>query len=78
MSRKFSVEQIEINGYYFPKREGLYWHSGEFWFNENQLKKVNNNGSLSVLLHGSKIGIKKLRKQARKCKIKLEKFKMPF
>jgi hypothetical protein len=78
MSRKFSVEEIEIDGYYFLSHEGLYWHSGEFWHNDIQLKKVNNNGSLSILLHGSKIGIKKLRKQARKCKIKLEKFKMPF
>ena len=78
MSRKFSVEEIEIDGYYFINHEGLYWHSGEFWFNEEKLKKVNNNGSLSIMLHGSKLGVKKLRKQARKCKIKLEKFKMPF
>lgn len=74
----FSVEEIEIDGYYFINHEGLYWHSGDFWFNEEKLKKVNNNGSLSVLLHNSKIGVKKLRRGARKCKIKLQKFKQPF
>lgn len=73
----FSVEEIEIVGYYFINYEGLYWHSGDFWFNGKKLKKVNNNGSLSILLHGSKIGVKKLRGQARKCKIKLQKFN-PF
>ncbi len=75
---KFRLKDIEIDGYYFTGHEGLYWHGNEFWFNERKLKKVNNNGSLSILLHGSKIGVKKLRKQARKCKIKLLKEEPPF
>lgn len=78
MSRKFSLEAIEIDGYYFINHEGLLWHSGQFWHNEKQLKKVYNNGSLSIMLYNSKIGIKKLRTQARKCKIKIEKNKCPF
>lgn len=57
MSKKFSVEEIVIDGYYFINHEGLYWHSGQFWYNEEQLKKVNNNGSLSILLHSSKLGV---------------------
>jgi len=55
MSRKFRLEEIEIDGYYFLAHEGLYWHSGHFWYNEHQLKVVYNNGSQSVLLHGSKL-----------------------
>lgn len=78
MNKKLRLQDIEIDGYYFIGYEGLYWHSGEFWFNEMQLKKVNNNGSLSIILHGSKLGVKKLRKQARKCKIKLLKQQLPF
>ena len=78
MSKKFSLDEVEIDGYYFLNQEGLYWHSGNFWYNETELKKVSNNGSLSILLHGSKIGVKKLRSQARKCKIKLNKYHCPF
>jgi hypothetical protein len=78
MSRKFRLQDVEVEGYYFPQHEGLLWHSGEFWFNEEQVKKVCNNGSISLLICGSKIGLKKLRKQARKCKIKLLKEKLPF
>jgi len=75
---KFRLRDIETQGYYFINHPGLYWHSGVFWFNETQLKKVYNNGSLSILLHGSKIGLKKLRKQARPCTIKLYKEILPF
>lgn len=78
MNRKFRLQDIETDGYYFTDHPCLYWHSGEFWFNETQLKKVYNNGSLSVLLHQSKLSIKKLRKQARKCRIKLLKETLPF
>jgi len=51
-----------IDGYYFPAINGLFWHSGKFWFNEIEVKQVNNNGSLSILLYGnSKKSVKKLR-----------------
>lgn len=79
MNQKYRLKDIETDGYYFPQYEGLYWHSGKFWFNETEVKKVYNNGSLSLLLYGkSKISIKKLRKQAHKCKIKLLKERLPF
>ena len=44
MKDKFRLKDIEIEGYYFPNHEGLYWHSGKFWFNEIECKKVSNNG----------------------------------
>jgi len=79
MSHKFRLQDIEITGYYFPGYEGLYWHSGKFWFNEKEVKQVFNNGSLSILLYGSiKKSIKQLRKLAQPCKIKLIKYKCPF
>lgn len=79
MSNKFRLKEVEIDGYYFPKIEGLFWHSGKFWFNEEEVKIVNNNGSQSILLYGtSKRGVKKLRKAARKCKIKLFTETSPF
>jgi len=79
MSQKFRLKEVEIDGYYFIGYEGLVWHSGEFWFNEQIVKKVYNNGSLSILLYGSsKKSIKQLRKLARKCKIKILKERMPF
>jgi len=79
MSRKFRLREVEIDGYYFTNIQGLFWHSGRFWFNETEVKKVYNNGSLSLLLYGSqKMGIKKLRKSARKCKIKIFTESMPF
>lgn len=79
MSPKFRLKDIEINGYYFVGYEGLYWHSGEFWFNEEKVKQVYNNGSLSILLYGSsKKSVKQLRKLARSCKIKLLKETLPF
>lgn len=78
MSLKFRLKEIEVDGYYFTGHEGLIWHSGEFWQDEELVKKIYNNGSLSILLFGSKTGVKKLRKQAIKCKIKLLKEKLPF
>jgi Neuraminidase (sialidase) len=78
MKQIFRLKDIEIDGYYFPLHQGLYWHSGEFWFNETKCKKVYNNGSISVLVDNSKLSIKKLRKQATKCKIKLLKHILPF
>ena len=79
MSHKFRLQDIETEGYYFPGYEGLYWHSGSFWFNEDEVKQVCNNGSLSILLYGStKKSIKQLRKIARPCKIKLLKQTLPF
>jgi hypothetical protein len=79
MNRKFRLKEVEINGYYFTNTEGLFWHSGKFWFNEQEIKQVNNNGSLSILLYGSsKRSVKKLRKFARPCKIKLFIEALPF
>jgi hypothetical protein len=79
MNRKFRLKEVEIDGYYFTEIEGLFWHSGKFWFNEKEVKEVNNNGSLSILLYGgSKKSVKQLRKQARPCKIKLLTEPLPF
>jgi len=78
MSQKFRLRDVEIDGYYFIGHEGLFWHSGDFWLNEEKVKKVCNNGSMSILVYGEKLGVKKLRKQARKCRIKLLKETLPF
>lgn len=79
MSRKFRIKEVEIHGYYFVGIEGLLWHSGKFWFDEQEVKEVYNNGSKAILLHGStKRGIKKLRKLARPCTIKLLAESLPF
>lgn len=78
MSNKIRINTIKIEGYYFPSIVGLYWHSGYFWYNENKCKKINNNGSLSILIFGSKKSIKKLRTEATKCTIELEKNYCPF
>lgn len=72
MKLKFRLKEVEIDGYYFTNVEGLYWHSGMFWFNEEPVKEVYNNGSKSILLYGSsKKSVRQLRKVARPCKIKL-------
>lgn len=63
--------EVKTIGYYFTKYHGLIWHSGKFWVNEKETKIVYNNGSKSVLYSGSKLGLKKLRKQAIKCQIKI-------
>jgi hypothetical protein len=79
MSKKFRLKEVEIDGYYFTNIEGLFWHSGKFWYNETEVKQVYNNGSLSLLMYGSqKMGIKKLRKFARRCRIKIVTESMPF
>jgi hypothetical protein len=79
MNNKFRLKEVEIDGYYFPKIEGLFWRSGKFWFNEEEVKIVNNNGSRSIKLYDtSKRGIKKLWKQRRRCKIKLFTETLPF
>lgn len=79
MNNKFRLKDVEINGYYFIGYEGLFWHSGKFWYNEIEVKQVYNNGSLSILLYGSsKKSIKQLRKIAKPCKIKLLKETLPF
>ena len=76
---KVRIKEVEISGYCFPGYEGLFWHSGDFWFNEEKVKKIVNNGSLSLLLYGSsKKSIKQLRKLAKPCKIKLYAEMLPF
>jgi hypothetical protein len=79
MNRKFRLKEVEVQGYYFTEIEGLIWHSGKFWFNEVEVKEVYNNGSKSILLYGtSKKSVKKLRKMAHPCKIKLFTEQLPF
>ena len=79
MSLKFRLKDVEVKGYYFVGYEGLLWHSGRFWFNEEEVKQVYNNGSLSILIYGStKKSIKQLRKVAKPCTIKIYKEKLPF
>ena len=79
MSLKFRLKEVEIDGYYFIGIEGLIWHSGKFWHYEEEVKEVYNNGSKSILLYGSvKRGIKKLRKFAKPCKIKILTENLPF
>ena len=79
MNLQFRLKEVEIEGFYFPEIEGLFWHSGKFWFNETEVKEVYNNGSKSILLYGtSKKSVKKLRKIARRCKIKLFTEALPF
>ena len=79
MSRKFRLKEVEIPGYYFIGIEGLLWHSGKFWYNEEPVKEVYNNGSKSILLYGTtKRGVKKLRTIAKPCTIKLMTENLPF
>ena len=79
MSHRFRLKDVEVDGYYFLGYEGLLWHSGSFWVNEEQVKQVFNNGSLSILLYGSsKKSVRQLRKLATPCKIKLLKETLPF
>lgn len=79
MRKILRLKEVEIDGYYFIGKQGLFWHSGKFWFNEIEVKQVYNNGSLSILLHGyQKLGVKKLRKLARKCRIKIFTEPIPF
>jgi hypothetical protein len=73
------IKEVEVDGYYFTNIEGLFWHSGCFWMNDEKVKEVFNNGSKSILIYGSqKRGVKKLRSFAKHCKIKLHTYKPPF
>lgn len=62
--------------YKFLNIEGLVFHSEKFWMNEKPCKVVYNNGSKSVLVGKTKLGISKLRKKA--VKIEIEEIKLPF
>ncbi len=72
------IKEVKIDGYGFRGYEGLFWHSGKFWFNDLELKKVYNNGSLSLLIYGSKKSIRQLRKVAYPCEIIIYKEPLPF
>lgn len=73
------IKEVEVNGYYFTNTPNLFWHSDKFWYMDNEVKEVYNNGSKSLLLYGSsKVGIKKLRKFAVKCKVKIYIEPLPF
>lgn len=73
------VKEIEVDGYCFTDVPGLTWHSGKFWMNDAEVKKVYNNGSVALLLYGSqKKSIKKLRRTAVKCKLKIYTEPLPF
>lgn len=68
MSNKLRIDVI-VDGWHFPSKPNLIWHSGKFWLNEIPAKIVFNNGSNSINYYGSKISVKKLRKEAQPCKI---------
>lgn len=73
------IKEVEVEGEMFLNIPGLFYHSGKFWYNEVQVKEVYNNGSKSILLYSSsKIGVKKLRRFAKTCKIKLYIEPLPF
>lgn len=73
------IKQVEVEGEYYPHIPNLFWHSGSFWFNEEKVKEVYNNGSKSILLYGnSKRGVIKLRKFAKRCRIKIFTEPLPF
>ena len=70
MSQKFRIK-VKVKGYYFPKYNGLVWHSGKFWLNEMPAKMRENNGSKAVMYYNTKLGVIKLRKQAVQCSIEI-------
>lgn len=73
------IKEIEVDGYYFTGVPNLFWYSGKFWMNDEEVKQVYNNGSLALLLYGSsKKSIKQLRKMAKPCTIKIYKEPIPF
>lgn len=72
------IKKVQITGYYFIGYDGLFWHSGDFWLNDNKVKKVVNNGSLSLLLGNTQKSIKQLRKLAKPCTITIHKEILPF
>lgn len=70
MSQKIRIRtKLEVDGFYFPSMSGLVWHSDNFWLHQNKLKYVYNNGSKSILIGGTKHGLRKFRKEAKPCKI---------
>lgn len=75
MSKKINTI-VTVNGYRFNDWPGLLWHSGGWWINDVQTKPVFNNGSLAIRYGGTKIGIKKLRKQAIPCIVTID--NIPF
>lgn len=76
---KVRIKEVKVKGYLFPGYEGLFWHSGDFWFNEMKCKKVCNNGSISILIYGtSKKSIVQLRRIAQPCTIIILKTLLPF
>lgn len=73
------IKEVEVDGYYFTNIDRLFWHSGKFWMNDEEVPIVFNNGSKSILLYGSsKRGLNKLRKFAKQCKVKLYTEPLPF
>lgn len=62
MNNKVRFQENKIEGYSFKNYPNLYFHSGQFWFEEKICKRVENNGSLSIKVNKSKLGLKKLRK----------------
>ena len=72
MNNKVRFQENKIEGYSFKNYPNLYFHSGQFWFEEKICKRVENNGSLSIKVNKSKLGLKKLRKNAIKFIIELQ------
>ncbi len=63
--------------YKFKGVENLYCDlKGDFFYNEKPIRKIYNNGSVSVLVGNSKRGLIKLRKLAYKTQIEI--IKCPF
>lgn len=75
MSDKIRIGSF-VDGYYFPDYPALAFHSGLFWINGKEAKKVYNNGSISINYLGRKISLNKLRKSA--VVISFEIIDMPF
>ena len=42
------IKEVEIDGFMFTNIDGLFWHSGHFWFNDEIVPEVFNNGSKSI------------------------------
>ena len=67
--RKKLRSDVKVKGWFFPSHNGLVFHSGKFWQNHEEVRRVNNNGSVSLLLGGVKYGLKKLRADAQPCDV---------
>ncbi len=53
--------------------ENLYCDlKGNFFLNDKPIKKIYNNGSISIIINGSKKGLIKLRKYAYKDKLEID------